>query len=470
MRPARGSGGASRPNVARWPALSGPQLPMLTNATADLILPVARWPRLTLSFASYAVYIFVIHSYKLAIGQEALLVALVGLLLERVPLRLPPGFWWCAAFFVWAGITVLVTDFPAEARQAWTDYAKVLIIFFVATNAARTPVQVSAILVFWLACFAVWPVRGTLFNFVYGIGNFGRYAWNFLFSNPNDLASIVLLMLGLTLVAARSRHSRSLRIVAVVGTAILTLIVFLTQSRGGFLGLAVFALIAVTTHRRPVRVMLALGTLAALVITLAPSSVWDRLGGLKSVTSTSTLREVDPEHSAESRYLIWQVALAIARDHPVTGVGFGAYEYTHREYVERNSEWRDQRGVAIRGRKDTHNTYLNALAETGILGLVLLLGFIVFFALFLVRTASRLAKVSARQSEQFKYLLAAWVGYWVTATFATVHRVIIVYLFAGFAASLATQYAVFGQAKPVTGPDAADVPTIARGRRRTGAA
>src|SRR5690606_40059475 len=53
------------------------------------------------------------------------------------------------------------------------------VIFFVAYNAIQSRAQLR-FFVFWtLAMYALFPVRGTLFNFLFGIAEFGRYAWNF---------------------------------------------------------------------------------------------------------------------------------------------------------------------------------------------------------------------------------------------------------------------------------------------------
>jgi O-antigen ligase len=387
-----------------------------------------------------AVYLIVIHSYRFDLGQAAIVAAFIGLLIEGRGLRLPPGFLWCILFFVWAGISTVSSDLttPETTQMLWT-YGKVLLISILIASVLRDASQVSGFLVFWLACFAFWPVRGTLLNAAMGIGEFGRYAWNFSFRNPNDLAGMVLLMLGLTLAATKSGTSKHLRLVAMAGTGLLTLIIFLTQSRGAFLGVMVFGLLALTGRHRRLRSLLGTGAVAALVLVAAPSSVWERIGGLKNVTSTSTLYEADDEGSAAARYSIWRVALNISRDHPVTGIGFGSYREAHFEYSGLG-------GVhpAAVGRKDTHSAYLNALAETGYPGFIALLGFVISFGAFLWKAGRRLAPHSPRRAEQFRYLLAAWVAFWVSAVFGSFHRIVFPYLFAGFATALAAQYGVLG--------------------------
>ena len=431
------------PPPARRTAPAAPPTPVDTGP----VLPVRAWPELSLSFLAFMLYLFVIHSYKIPIATETVVVALLGLALSRGQFRFPPAFWWCAGFLAWSGVTLVFSEDFQIGWTAWNDYVKILLILIVAANAARTPRQVSGFLIFWLACFALFPVRGTLFNFVFGIQTMGRYAWNFLFGNPNDLAAIVLLMLGVTLVAARSRTTKALRTLAIGGTAILTIMVFLTQSRGGFLGLTVFALLTVTTHRKRSQALLVLAVLAALVFAIAPSGVWNRIGGLRNVTSTQSLAEADAEGSAESRFTIWRVAMKVTADHPITGVGFGTYPESHRRYAAADPEFRTK--PAVIGRRDTHSTYFRTLAETGVIGAGLFLGFLITVGMFLMRTSRRLAPVAPLPAEQFKYLFASWVAFWTASIFATNHTIVISYLFVGFAGALAAQYEVLSPPRPV---------------------
>lgn len=407
---------------------------------AEPVLPNWSFPRISLGFLGSAVFLLVIHSYRLNVGQIAIAIGLVGIVAERGKFRFPIGFGWCAAFFAWALLSTALSAVPDRSWEPLQDFGKVLLIAIVVANALRDASQVSAFFMLWLGCFALWPLRGTLLNAAYGIGEFGRYHWNFIFENPNDLAGIVLLILGLTLAASKA-GGRRIRLLAHSGTALLTLVVFLTQSRGAFLGLMVFALLTITTQRRRLRGLLGVGVVAALIAIAAPDSVWQRLGGLKALTSTDTISQADNEGSAKSRYAIWHIALRIAKDNPLTGVGFGSYPDVHWQYAR-------QTPGALRsvvGPKDSHSTYLNALAETGVPGLIALVGFFISVVVFLAKATARLRQRAPGRAEQFKCLLAAWVAFWVAGIFGTYHRIVFPYLFVGFATALAAQYGVLGK-------------------------
>jgi O-antigen ligase len=106
--------------------------------------------------------------------------------------------------------------------------------------------------------------------------------------------------------------------------------------------------------------MLLYACVGALVISLSiPATVWERLSGITMLTSTSTIAMADPEGSAEQRFAIMKTAWQIFLDHPLFGIGLGAYPNANAAYAPQL------------GRRDTHNTYLNLAAELGLPGLLL---------------------------------------------------------------------------------------------------
>jgi O-antigen ligase len=71
--------------------------------------------------------------------------------------------------------------------------------------------------------------------------------------------------------------------------------------------------------------------------------------------------DINPEsYSVIERLAHWQTAVAMARDYPWLGVGFGNYAVAYPDYAFPN--WPLALGHA-------HNYYLNVMAEVGLLGL-----------------------------------------------------------------------------------------------------
>ncbi len=137
----------------------------------------------------------------------------------------------------------------------------------------------------------------------------------------------------------------------------------LTQSRGGFAGMAVgTAVVLWLTGRRARRV----GTVGAVI--LAGMLLLSPAGGrliarfTSESLSTGTETQVTVENFASlERSAHWRAAIAMARSEPLLGVGAGNFDTRFREMTE---VWRFRipRGHA-------HNAYLQALAQAGVVGL-----------------------------------------------------------------------------------------------------
>ena len=229
---------------------------------------------------------------------------------------------------------------PDTAWPALIERLKALVIFFVVVNVLRTPQQLRFYVLLILVAFAIYPARGTLINYVTGNTLFGRAIWNQIYSNPNYLGALTLLMLGLALaIATVKTQDVRVRRAAAAFVPVLLLIILLTQSRGVFLGLLVGfgpPLLA-RLRKRPSGTTPVLAVLAVIAV-LVPAASWHRLGGITNLTTT--LAEADKKGrppasggqldqlaavSARDRFEILKTGLRIAASHPVLGVGIGGY-------------------------------------------------------------------------------------------------------------------------------------------------
>ncbi|MFQ5678525.1 MAG: hypothetical protein ACE5HP_03615, partial [Gemmatimonadota bacterium] len=156
------------------------------------------------SYVAFLVYIFVIVTYRYPVGQVAMAVALVGLLLEPGRFRMPPFLVWLAAFIFWAGVGYGQTTYPAIVRENLDAFVRLWLLALVAVNVLKTGPRIRFFLIFFLVLFVTHPVRGALFNnFLYGHNVAGRLVWRGVFMNPNDLAALTLLPLGIAAGLAR---------------------------------------------------------------------------------------------------------------------------------------------------------------------------------------------------------------------------------------------------------------------------
>ena len=406
--------------------------------------------RLTLPFAGLAVYLWVIHSARLPIASHAIALGLFGLLLQAQPLRVPAPLAWFGGFFLWALATAPAAHFPDDTWDKLVDFGKLWLVFLLACNVARTKRQLQVLMITWLGIFAFYPVRGTLFNFVFRIGEFGRYAWNFIFSNPNDLAALTLPILAMSIAVLQGEKVKKkfkeggwIRLSALAGVIVLPFIIVVTQSRGGILALFTMGLLVLVQYRKEARTFAVFVLVAGVIGLAAPSSVWTRLGGLSNVGDDSeTAAQVDEEGSADQRLEIWRIAGGIIAENPVTGVGLGGYAKAHQQYALSS-----RYNSIARGTRDTHSIYLNVMAETGIVGFLLLMGMLIT-ALWQGRAAAR--DLEARDpgaARQMKTLNIGLIAFMQAGIFASLHRVAFLYV---YLAILAT--ASFALTSHITSP------------------
>jgi O-antigen ligase len=134
--------------------------------------------------------------------------------------------------------------------------------------------------------------------------------------------------------------------------------IVMTFSRGGFLGRVAGGRVWALRERaqRPQALVLS-AALAVGVAIFAPATYWER---------TDTLEEFQQDPSALGRVYAWHVASAVNLDHPLRGVGGGAFREAWSFYAP--AEVREHALVA-------HNIFLDTLGELGWVGFFLFLAF-----------------------------------------------------------------------------------------------
>ena len=370
----------SPPLASRWVSrVQGRLATPNAKAPATGLFAGVQW---TIPFVAFLAYIAAITTYRVPVGSVAIVAGLVGLMLQSEPRRFPWLLGWLAAFILWCALGYVGTAYPERAWEGLVALVKLWAIVLVGVNALRSRSQIRLFTVFFLACFALYPLRGAFENYLlYRYTVFGRAIWNYAFENPNDLAAFAVLQLAMVAALLSLERRWWLQRTAQVGLALLPLLILMTQSRGGFIALALFAMCCVVgqwrywrnlldTTRRIRIVVISLAVIAAVAF-FAPEGVWKRVAGLKHLTSAEQLDQVDSEGSARQRWEIWHVATKIIGEHPLLGVGVSAYPLAHAVYA-RGEEF--DRTAA--GERDTHSTILNLLAETGVLGMIFFLGMI----------------------------------------------------------------------------------------------
>jgi O-antigen ligase len=185
--------------------------------------------------------------------------------------------------------------------------------------------------------------------------------------DPNYLAAGLVPAIVLAAVLMVHYRNAIIRTALGLGIAIIVAGLAATESRGGALAAlaaGITALVVLRNHRQHVLAALAVvGTLAALWFAAFPGA-WQRVSAF--------------DGGGNGRSDLWNVALRVAGDHPVRGIGMGNFETQARRYVRRPGQLSYVRLIVDRPHV-AHNTYLQILAEQGIVGLVLWLSVAVGF-------------------------------------------------------------------------------------------
>jgi O-antigen ligase len=120
-------------------------------------------------------------------------------------------------------------------------------------------------------------------------------------------------------------------------------------------------------------------------------------GVAKDVTATSPFARLESATS-HHRYQYWQAAADAQAAHPLKGTGSGTFEF-----------WWARHGTTLGFVRDAHSLYLQTFGELGLVGFVLIVGFV---ALLMFGGAAR----ALRAPPELRNLLAAAVaGVWVWA-------------------------------------------------------
>ena len=378
----------------------------------------------TLGMIGLLVYLFVIHQGVAPLGEAGIGAALVGVFIYKDRVRFPVEIGLFLLYMLAGLLSTIGAKFPQAARDNLVEYLKLGAILWLACNVVRTKQQLRAFVLVWLLFFAVYPMRGVLFNYVFNLTVSGRVAWNFIFANPNDLAAYCLVPITMCAGLLVSERRGFVWFGALLQLLVLVAIVFITQSRGGIIALMVTLILLLVRQRPKPKTLMLMALGIAVVGISAPKTVWNRLSGLTAVGSDDGMSAVDAEGSAAQRVAIWKVAKAIINDYPVFGVGIGTYSLAHRIYA-RNA---DLPAIA-RGGRDTHSTYINATAETGLFGVGTLLALFLYALWKAGKQVEKIKRWSPPVAMQLSFIRFGFIGLMVSGLWGSYQRTAFLYLY-----------------------------------------
>jgi O-antigen ligase len=334
----------------------------------------SRRPTGTLSFLAAIVYVIVEYLRPqerygvvsgIPFGQVAGILLILACWVEQRRFPLASGTCiWIIALLLWLLVASLLGPYPSHSFVAWIDVLKLAVLAIFTAAALDTKERlyryvIVVLLLYFLHTnfsFRGWVASG------FSVGFRGMWVGSGPLRNPNDFGAALAAFWGISLAmiwADRAGHLRKIpkRWLHVVNTVLFVVAVIVSSSRGAALAFVAGAVFAAKRLGVLLRGLIVLSIFALLYYATASPEQRERYSGMGG----------EEDQTADERIETWKVALDVFEDHPVLGVGAGAFPLVAIQYSKRDT-------VFVQ-----HNIYLQALTDGGLPGLLLLVGLLVSF-------------------------------------------------------------------------------------------
>jgi probable O-glycosylation ligase (exosortase A-associated) len=259
-----------------------------------------------------------------------------------------------AAFLGQTVISLAASDHASECWPYWIEFFKVIVVSGLMTILVVTPAQ----------------FRLTLWIIAWSLGfETAKQGWAGLVLNPgavsinthvmlgdnNGVALGMMMLVPVLMALARSapgRLERYIHYFVMIGVIYRGIS---TYSRGGFVAATVVFLLTLWRSEYKIRTILSTALLSCLIFVVMPQRFWDRMD-----TIAASSEESGRDESARSRVHYWGLAVKIANDHPIAGVGPNAFRFVLPAYDQTDE-----------GMRATHSSWFGVLADLGYPGLFL---------------------------------------------------------------------------------------------------
>ncbi len=297
-------------------------------------------------------------------------------------------------FFVNAMLSVPFAFVKQRALDMFIEFAKAFMIYIMIVTAVDSERKLKTFLTVYLSMIALLFVEPFLLTLqgkglVYNNHMMRLAGTTKYFGHPNQLGGITAENLPFFFYWMRTVSSKLTKGVLLLLMGIALRVIMLTQSRTAFLGLLAVALFVWLFSKRKVPSFLVLSVCAVLVWNFAPDTTKARFLSIAQAPAVVSFEETDFSNdetaamgSMASRWELIRRGLIGFAENPIMGLGLNCF-------------------VSFNGHRwghwfPPHNTYIQALAELGLVGTTI-------FALVLLaivrnlKTASRLLEQSGAE-------------------------------------------------------------------------
>lgn len=332
--------------------------------------------------------------------------------------------WRTGLLFLFLIHSLVSTSFglhPAYSFEYWYDFAKTIIVSYILTLLIRTESDLRLVLIVISVSLGFEAVKQGWAQMILNPG--ARNDNSVPFLGDNNLVAVGMAML-IPIIAALAETStgfykRGFQF-ANIGVLYRALS---TYSRGGFLSVGAVVGIQFLRSHHKFRTFAAIALSAALILPVLPEQFWERM---RTITAPSEERDA----SQQSRLHFWQVAIAMANDRPLLGVGHSGYPRAYNQY-----DWSEGKYLTNRA---VHSSWFGVLAELGYPGLVLFV-LIIFSSLRACRRVRKMANRGEVPKTMAAYAVAlesSLVAFIVGGSFVSFHYCEMLWHFFGLTVAL----------------------------------
>lgn len=268
-----------------------------------------------------------------------------------------------ALLLVWLSLSLLWARSPSRVLQdIWHWYALAVLLLVLSTT-IRSHRAVQLVLAGFVVGAIVSVVYGFLLTNSLTAPGAASERLQGAGGDPNSLAASLVpaVVLAGALAASTTRPSARAALVGAIPLLVAGLVA--SQSRGASVAALLTVLVAfVVFKRRRIHVaaftLLAVG--AAIMLFSTTPGAWERVTNFNA--------------GGSGRNTLWTGAWRAAKDYPVAGAGLNNFRTVAPDYTREPGALEDVHILAEQPRY-VHNLYLQLLAENGVIGLLLYLGF-----------------------------------------------------------------------------------------------
>jgi probable O-glycosylation ligase (exosortase A-associated) len=307
-------------------------------------------------------------------------------------------------FAIW--VSIIFTQYQTDRTDYYLiEFGKLVgmcAFIYIIVNEVDEVLKIQNILLGCFTFIGIWGIEQS-FRGNERLEGLGGGSWG----DSNSVAAVFVMFFPVALAKVYCSKSRKQFWISACISAIMVVVIILSKSRGGQLGLVASVAAYGFYSRSLKKIVLAFLLIAIVSAPFLSKEYIDRMMTMKTVNDSE-----ETENSARSRLILWRAGLMVFSDNPLLGTGFLTYPQAKMKYEDRFSYLDDEfRNWVFRdnAKKVTHNTYIEIMSDCGVFGAIPYF-LLVMGGIFTGFKARRLLAQFPEKSIQVKWLCGLCAG------------------------------------------------------------